>query len=336
MALKNLMVHLDQGERTAARLELAVSLARRHQARLVGVFGQRAEAQHVGVVATWPSQEYVAAREASKAAFDKTTAGLPEAEWHDVNRGSDAEVLRLVTSLARHADMVILGQRDHRAKQFLPDEFVMEVIIDCGRPVLVIPYAGTFTDVGKHPLIAWNDAREAAHALNDALPLIDGCSEAMVVSFASRREDGDSSCAEVAKHLATHGIKAKTEVMVVQDFGIMDMLLNPITDRGADLLVMGAHGQIGFPFVSRGSGTRYILQPMTVPEDVELKSTREIRDAATGVPGAVSRLAGTARAATRGARPVTGTGTLAWCSQWPSRAVQLEGQSGCNRLKSRR
>ena len=41
MALKNLMVHLDQGERTAARLELAVSLARRHQARLVGVFGQR-------------------------------------------------------------------------------------------------------------------------------------------------------------------------------------------------------------------------------------------------------------------------------------------------------
>ena len=41
MALKNLMVHLDQGGRTAARLELAVSLARQHQARLVGVFGQR-------------------------------------------------------------------------------------------------------------------------------------------------------------------------------------------------------------------------------------------------------------------------------------------------------
>jgi hypothetical protein len=28
---------------------------------------------------------------------------------------------------------------------------------------------------------------------------------------------------------------------------------------------MGAHGQIGFPFVSRGGGTRYIMQHMTVP-----------------------------------------------------------------------
>ena len=28
---------------------------------------------------------------------------------------------------------------------------------------------------------------------------------------------------------------------------------------------MGAHGHIGFPFVSRGAGTRYILRHMTVP-----------------------------------------------------------------------
>ena len=34
---------------------------------------------------------------------------------------------------------------------------------------------------------------------------------------------------------------------------------------GADLLVMGAHGQISCPFVSRGAGTRYILRHMTVP-----------------------------------------------------------------------
>ena len=264
-SLKNLMVHLDQGERTAARLELAVSLARQHQARLVGVFGQRAEARHVGVVASWPSQEYIAARDASKAAFEKATSGLPQAEWRDINRGSDAEVLRHLIDLARHADLVVLGQHDDRVKAFVPEELAMEIILDCGRPVLVLPYAGSFTEVGRHPLIAWNDAREAAHALNDALPLIQDCDEAMVLSFSARREDGDSSCAEVARHLATHGIKARTEVMLVQDFGIMDMLLNRVSDRGADLLVMGAHGQLGFPFFSRGAGTRYILQHMTVP-----------------------------------------------------------------------
>ena len=265
MFLKNLIVHLDQGERTAARLNLAVSLAKMHQARLVGVFGQRAQPQKVGVVASWPSQEYVVARDASKLAFEKATSGLSRAEWHDINRGSDAEVVSHIVTLARHADLVVLGQHDERHKSHVPEELVMEVILECGRPVLVVPYAGSFTDVGKHPLIAWNNAREAAHALNDALPLIEGCDEAMVLSFSAHHDEGESSCAEVARHLATHGINAKAEVMVVQDFGIMDLLLNRVTDLGADLLVMGAHDHIGFPFVSRGGGTRHILRHMTVP-----------------------------------------------------------------------
>jgi nucleotide-binding universal stress UspA family protein len=51
----------------------------------------------------------------------------------------------------------------------------------------------------------------------------------------------------------------------VGDIGIMDTLLNNAADLGSDLLVMGAHGHIGLPFVSRGAGTRYILRHMTVP-----------------------------------------------------------------------
>lgn len=265
MPLKNLMVHLDQGERTAARLELAVALARRHEARLVGVFGQRGQPHFVGVVATWPNQEYADARDASREAFAKAAAGLPQAEWLDINRGGDVEVTRHIINQARHFDLVILGQHDDRGTAHLPDELVMEVILDSGRPALVLPYAGNFREIGKHPLIAWNDAREAAHALNDALPLIEDCDEAMVLSFAVHREAGESSCTEVVRHLGTHGINAKAEVMLVEDFGIMDMLLNRVTDRSADLLVMGAHGHIGYPFISRGAGTRYILRHMTVP-----------------------------------------------------------------------
>ena len=265
MSLKNLMVHLDQGERTAARLELAVSLARQHQARRVGVFGQRGLPQVIRIVASWPSQEYAEARDASQAAFETAAAGLRQAEWHDINRGRDSEVTRKVITLARHADLVVLGQHDDRATAHLPDELVMDVILESGRPVLVLPYAGNFTEVGKHPLIAWNDAREATRALNDALPLIEGCDEAMVLSFAAQREAGEASCVEVTRQLADHGITAKAEVLLVEDFGIMDMLLNRVTDRGADLLVMGAHGHIGYPFISRGAGTRYILRHMTVP-----------------------------------------------------------------------
>jgi len=37
--LKDLMVHLDESERTSARLALAATLSRQHKARLTGVFG---------------------------------------------------------------------------------------------------------------------------------------------------------------------------------------------------------------------------------------------------------------------------------------------------------
>jgi nucleotide-binding universal stress UspA family protein len=51
-----------------------------------------------------------------------------------------------------------------------------------------------------------------------------------------------------------------------EGIGIMDLLLNRISDRSADLLVMGAQGsEFGLPFGGRGSGTRFVLQHMTAP-----------------------------------------------------------------------
>lgn len=265
MSLKNLMVHLDQSQRTAARLALAVSLARKYQARLIGVFGQLAQSQNVGVVASWPTPEYAAAAQASKAEFEKAVAGLPQTEWHDINRGSEAELVRRVTDRARHVDVVIMGQFNEHAKSCVPADLVEEVVLNAGRPVLILPYAGNFPEVGRRPLVAWSDVREAARALNDALPLMEGCDKATVMSFAPNAEEARNACDNVVGHLACHGIRAEAEVNVVTDIGIMDMLLNASSDLGTDLLVMGAHGHIGLPFMSRGAGTRYILRHMTVP-----------------------------------------------------------------------
>lgn len=266
MSLKNLMVHLDHGNRTASRLELAISLAREHQARLIGVFGQLAPTQQAGVALPWPSAAYIEAATASKAAFEQATAGLPQAAWRDINRGGEEELLRRVTDLARHADLIVMGQHDGTAKSYVPADLVEEVVLNSGRPVLILPYVGAFPKVGDHPLIAWSNAREAARALNDALPLMEGCSDAKVMSFAATAEEGRRNCDEVIGNLALHGIQAKSEIMLVNEaVGIMDMLLNRASDLGSDLLVMGAQGHIGLPFLSRGAGTRYILRHMTLP-----------------------------------------------------------------------
>jgi nucleotide-binding universal stress UspA family protein len=263
--LKDLMVHLDESERTSARLALATTLAQRHKARLTGVFGQRAEALQVGVVASWPPEEYTRAAAVVRARFEQSAGSVERHEWHDVNRGGDAELLRHIVDCARYADLMILGQHDESGHAFVPPELPEAVVTGSGRPALIVPYSGTFADVGHRPLIAWNGSPEAARALNGAIPLIAGCKEAIVLSSSSSYEEAKAASVRVEQHLACHGVAARSSFLVVDEVGVMDSLLNQVTDEGADLLVMGAHGPPGLPSLGRGAGTRHILRHMTVP-----------------------------------------------------------------------
>lgn len=265
MPLKNLLVHLDHGERTAARMALAVDLARHHGARLTGLFGECARAHTVGVVSVWPTEAYKAAAAASRAAFDAATRDLPNAGWRDVNRGSVQEVTHGVIAASHHVDLVILGQDAADGVSAAPHGLAEQVLLNAGRPGLIVPYVGAAETIGRRPLIAWNHSRESARALNDALPLIAGCERARVVSFASRPDDERAAARDCVDHLAAHGITADVECLVAEGVGVMDMLLNRVADMDADLLVMGAYGHIGFPYLHRGGGTRHILQHMTVP-----------------------------------------------------------------------
>lgn len=262
--LKNLMVHLDGGARSGVRLKIAIDLAKPSNARLVGVFSQRALAKQVGPNSSWPPEGYALAAQASKEAFDLATAGLTS-EWVDINRGSDSAILALVSEKARYFDLVVMGQHNKDAEEEIVSELVEEVLSNSGRPVLIIPYVGEYSAKFKRPLLAWNSSRESAHALNDAIPLIQGCDEVIVLSFDSTIARAQESCRQVATQLSCHGIPSKSEVMVIEDVGVMDMLLNNACDQGADLLVMGAHSHFGFPFLSGGAGTRHILRTMVLP-----------------------------------------------------------------------
>jgi nucleotide-binding universal stress UspA family protein len=265
MPLRDILVHLDSTPRTAERLALAVTLARHHDARLVGIFAQRAEAYQVGVVAVWPPESYAIAAAASRAQFDTAIHGLRDAEWVDLNRGSDHEVVHLMTEAARHYDITILGQDDEDGLRVVPRELAEQLIVESGRPILVVPYAGHFPDLGARPLIAWTEARPAARALNDALILLKPGAQVSVASVGLGTESQKSSVERIAAHLRAHKIDAQIEHMQITEVGVMDTLLNLASDKAADFLVMGAFGGYGYPVLSRGSGTRYMLRHMTAP-----------------------------------------------------------------------
>jgi nucleotide-binding universal stress UspA family protein len=118
-----------------------------------------------------------------------------------------------------------------------------DVILSCGRPVLVLPYAGRRPDrIGENVLIAWNGSRETGRAVQDALPLM-SASSAVAVLLVDPDEDADVDLAEdLVAHLGRHGLLARTQVIrnELATLTVSDTLLTQVAELDADLLVMGA------------------------------------------------------------------------------------------------
>jgi hypothetical protein len=57
---------------------------------------------------------------------------------------------------------VLIGQPDAEDGSGVDPSLAHRLVLAAGRPVLVMPYAGTFDAVGKRVLLAWNASRERA------------------------------------------------------------------------------------------------------------------------------------------------------------------------------
>jgi nucleotide-binding universal stress UspA family protein len=71
--------------------------------------------------------------------------------------------------------------------------------------------------------------------------------------------------ADVALHLARHGVKAEVEAATVSDIDTGATILSRLADLGCDLLVMGAYGHSRLRELALGGVTRHLLRHMTVP-----------------------------------------------------------------------
>jgi len=76
---------------------------------------------------------------------------------------------------------------------------------------------------------------------------------------------GDVPGADIALHLARHGVRAEAASVTTSDVSVDDMLLSQAADAGADLLVMGAYGHSRLGELILGSATRHILKQITLP-----------------------------------------------------------------------
>jgi nucleotide-binding universal stress UspA family protein len=191
-----------------------------------------------------------------------TRAGREDrAQWQVAHgdAGKAAEIL------VRYADLVIAGQIDPTEEDRAGTVDPRHLIMSCGRPVLLVPYAFRPGQTDERVLVAWDGSREAARAAADAMPLLEKAAAVTVLAINPGPELGDEPSADFALHLARHNVRAEAAHMRVDDMDASDALLSRAADLSADLIVMGAYGRHRLRDVVMGGVTTHMLRHMTVP-----------------------------------------------------------------------
>ena len=274
MLVKTILLYLDGPEAADRLLKPAAALARRCGAHLIGMHVTEGveiyagTAMFAGAIDVDMVSAAAAERTAAvKAAFDAAVKAEDfVAEWRHAEAAAHSVSDRIIEH-ARSADLVIMPQarpddpnRDAAAN-------VQRTIRKSGRPVLVIPYAGDFEEIGRKALIGWSPTREAARAAHDAIPLIEG--GAAMILTAHRKNDTRTLGLETAKELALaydrHGIRAEVIERTDDGISIGDLLENESFERGADLIVTGAFGHSKVYDFVIGATTTHLLESMTSP-----------------------------------------------------------------------
>jgi len=273
MSYRTILVHCDADPKVAYRLAIAVELARRHDAHLVGVHIQEpfeAPAMFDGTSAMGNfyavfEETAKANQTAASAAFAKSVKGAQiRSEW----RSENGYINWRLAIHARYADLMVLGQRDPGAPSFVPLDLPETIALSTGRPVLVVPHVGAPAAPAETVMLCWNASRESARAASDALPLLQAASKVIVLTVDARSSTyghGAEPGADVGAWLTRHGVNVTVQREVAADLDVGSVILSRAADHDVDLLVMGLYGHSRLRELVLGGASRTLLTSMTVP-----------------------------------------------------------------------
>jgi len=273
MAFKNLLVHIDDTKACDRRVAAAMALAQSHDAHLTGLYIGGVMRLPTYVDAELPreviedQQKRLAARaEAVRSRFTQAAERNGLVADCRVETDSFESAPSILARHARYADMTIVGQPNPDEGGMPGPDVVESAFLSSGRPALVVPYIGAPAAIGKRVLIAWDAGREAARAVNDALPFLEKAKPVIVLAVnPDDGSHGEQPGADIALHLARHGITVECKATYADDISVGDTILSRAADESVDLIVMGGYGHSRLREMVLGGVTRHMLEHMTVP-----------------------------------------------------------------------
>jgi nucleotide-binding universal stress UspA family protein len=269
--IKDIIVNLSVGKPRDIAGDYAISVASAFDAHLSGVAcayepviaGMAALSVGEAIIDDFRAQGRAEA-DRSKQAFDEAARRSGISAESIIISATASGAAGKFGELARNYDLSIVAQAQ-------PDGDVAEslaieaALFNSGRPVLVVPYIQSTGLKLDRVTVCWDGSRNAARAIGDAMPFLRRAGTVDVVTAENRDRRNELVGAQIAAHLARHGLKVELKPIVAADMDVADTILSYAADSATDLIIMGGYGHTRLREFILGGATRGILNAMTVP-----------------------------------------------------------------------
>ncbi len=281
MALRNILVRLDHTASGLARLKLAAGMAKRHGARLTGLYvrddsARQQAVRRAGEMGLAPAAEMIAIaakiavivvnrmEETHKQFEQELRNGKLQGEWL-CHEGPTSDI---TVEQAQYSDVCVMGQSpsDDETLPLLQNSTERTILLS-GRPVLVVPPDALCQTLGKKLVIGWDAGRAASRSVNAALPIIQQADTTEIVLIDPERQDrahGKQPGADLAEHLTRHGCRISV-IQLEKDGSVAETLCRHALKTGADLVIAGCYGHSRIGEWLLGGTTRELLRQASMP-----------------------------------------------------------------------
>jgi len=266
MSYKTIMVCLNEVSSNDRLTDVTRLLAAKFKSHVKGLYVVPGVQIYAGVAAGMGPISY----DGFRAYFEKQQPGVKQRFEAAMQKDSlpfdfqtvdsvNPNIANAIIENSRCADLIVIPSGSRNAEEgTINDGLVDMVAIGAGRPVLVIPDQGKFEFTADDITLGWNNSREAARAVYDAMPFLKAAKKVRVTCV-DNKQRGTLPGTDIADTLARHGVKAEVQTIASNGSGAGSTLLQAANDAGSGLIVMGCYGHSRLAELVFGGASRHML-----------------------------------------------------------------------------
>ena len=237
--IKDLVVNLSLSAKRDPAGDFAVSMAQEFGAHVAGIAFAYEPVITGGVLAAMSSQfieaQRAESRKLAQAAierFDETARRNGLSAETRVFSATLAGATEEFAGLARRFDLSVVAQAE--SGKAAPDELLIEgVLFGSGRPTLVVPYIHSTGLKVDRVICCWDGSTIAARAIGDSLPFLKKANQVDLLIVETKKVKTDEvTGADMAEHLARHGLNVEVKRLASPDVDIADTILSYAAEFG--------------------------------------------------------------------------------------------------------